>query len=164
MAGLAKTIALDVIAQMASQTVFLWSVPNYTAAYKRMYVDDLETMVPALAPTSVMAVVLAPIGGDTDRDGWGGDAVHCTVQIGMLLQILVANPENDAEMDPYEQFIDQMRLFLLSSRHFASVWDCVSAAPVLGDHYNSHLYEKSEFHVPFLLEFQYYGSAEGAGV
>ena len=164
MPGLAKTIALDVIAQMASQTAFTWSVPNYTAAYRRMYVDDLETMIPALTAASQMQIVLAPVGGDTDREGWGGDAVHCTVHLGMLLQILVADPENDAEMDPYEQFLDQVRLFLLSSRHFATNWDCISCNPVLGDHYNDHLYGKSEFHVPMGLEFQYYGSAEGAGV
>lgn len=170
--SLAKAIATDVFAQMttyAETTPF--AVTGFETEYQRMYVSDVENMEPAGSSDSKMQIVIAPIGGETERAGWGGDYVHCTVQLGLLLEIMVATAEVDGEkvvtdenIDAYEQFVDQLRLFLMGSRKFSTTWSCIKATPILGDHYNSHLMELSEFHVPFLLDFQFDGSAESAGV
>lgn len=154
-ASYAKTIATDVFAQLAAQNAAsAFAVSTYNAAFQRMYVSDLEDLTPAGDPSSEMQLVLAPVGTEYTRDGWGGARI--TVVLGMLFNIAVTTADGDVtdpNIDAYEQFVDQVCTFLVGGRLFAEVWSVEDPQPIFGDHYNDHLYDKSEFHVPVLIKF-----------
>jgi hypothetical protein len=155
MPGYAKQIALDVIAQLAAlNEAAPLAVPDYEAAFQRMYVTDLESLVPAGDPASKMQIVLAPVETVYERTGWGG--VRITVTLGLLFNIAVATAAGevtDERIDAYEQLVDEVCTFLVGPRLFAGSWSAKDPLPIFGDHYNDHLYEKSEFHVPVLVDF-----------
>ena len=155
MSSYAKTIADDVIAQLAAfHAATPLAVATYNAAFQRMYVTTLEDMIPAGDPTSELQIVLAPVETKYERTGWGGYRV--TVTLGILFNIAVATADGevtDANIDAYEQVVDQVCEFLIGARQFASTWSASEPMPIFGDHYNDHLYEKSEFHVPVLVDF-----------
>lgn len=159
-ASLAKLVATDIFAQMATfNEATPFAVSSYATEYQRMFVSDLENMQPAGTPGNQMAVVIAPVGGDVERAGTGpGNAVHCTIQLGLLLEIMVETAEVDGEkvvtdqnIDAYEQFVDQLRIWLMGQA-FSDHWWVSKTSAILGDHYNSHLMELGEFHVPVLLD------------
>ena len=83
-----------------------------------------------------------------ERAGTGpGNAVHCTIQLGLLLEIMVETAEVDGEkvvtdqnIDAYEQFVDQLRIWLMGQA-FSGHWWVSKTSAILGDHYNSHLME-----------------------
>jgi len=155
MAGYAKTIADDLIAQLeALNAASPLAVADFTASYDRMYLSDLESMQPAGDPASQMQIVIAPVGTEYQRTAYG--AVRPIVTLGILFQIAVATADGqvtDSNIDAYEELVDQVCVFLLGPRQFASVWNAKDPTPIYGDHYNAHLYEKSEFHVPVLVDF-----------
>ena len=169
--SLAKTIATDIFAQMAAyHEATPFAVASYATEYQRMFVSDLENMQPAGTPGNEMQVVIAPVGGDVERAGTGaGNAVDCTIQLGLLLEIMVETAEVDGEkvvtdpnIDAYEQFVDQLRIWLMG-QPFAGVWWVSKTSAILGDHYNSHLMELGEFHVPILLDLFCHATAATTG-
>lgn len=130
----------------------LWSI-SYAAQFERMYVTDLEAMAPAGDPASQMTVTFAPVSGEFERTGWGG--VRTTVSLGLLFNVMVQVADGvvtDPNIDAYEQFIDQVCTWLVGARKFATTWSLGDPKPIFGDHYNDHLYQKGELHVPVLLE------------
>lgn len=155
MSGYAKTIAEDVIAQLAATgETTPWPVTSFTAEYQRMYISDLETMEPAGGSTSEMQLVLAPVEEKYERTGWG--AMRTTVTIGILFAIKVEMANKvitDPNIDSYEQLVDAVCGWLIGPRYFAGTWNASDPVPVFGDHYNKHLNTKEEFHVPVLVDF-----------
>lgn len=156
--SLAQQIALDVIAQMAAEGAPSWPV-EMSAEYQRMYISDLETMEPAGGVTSKMQLVFCPAAENYERIGWGG--VRTTITLGLLFNVSVdvANGEvTDENIGAYEALVDQFNQWLMGPRKFASGFWASDPVTVKGDHYNDHLYEKSEFHVPVLIDFIYDGT------
>lgn len=145
----AKDIATDIIAQLAANPK-LFAIP-YTAAYRRQFVDATEKAAAPGTAASVLQLIFAPVDTDYERIGWG--AARITVTLGMLVTIQVADPTNDAEIDPLEEFVDVFATWLLGARQFATVFSAQKPTVIAGDHLNDHLYEKSEFHVPIIAEF-----------
>ena len=148
----AQQIALDVIAQM--QAAGNWPVPAVTAEYQRMYIADLESMAPAGGPTTEIQLVFAPAAENYERTGLGG--VRITVTIGILFDVMVAKQNGvvtDPNIDAYEALVDQFNTWLMGNRSFAGGFWASDPVTVKGDHYNDHLNEKSEFHVPVLVDF-----------
>jgi len=153
-ASYAETIATDVFAQMKAMPEGTWAVQGYNAVFDRMYISDLENLAPAGDPSSQFQIVLAPIGDDYERTGWG--AARITTSLGMLFNIAVttANGEiTDPNIQAYERFVDQVCTWLIGARKFAEVWSAAKPQPIKGDHYNNHLYNRSELHIPVLLDF-----------
>ncbi len=153
-ASYAKQIALDVIAQMQGDGAPTWAVSPLAAEYQRMYLDDLETMEPAGGANSEMQIVFAPIEPKTERCGTGG--VHITISLGVLFNVKVAMANKvitDPNIDAYECLVDQFITWLMGPRKFAEYFSALDPVCILGDHYNEHLYEKEEFHVPVLVDF-----------
>jgi hypothetical protein len=147
----AESLANDVIAQMGNQT---FAVSSYSASYQDMFVTDLETMAPAGSAGSEMQVIFAPVGGDTERTAWG--AVRNTETLGVLFQIAVDVADgvvNDTNLPSYRKFVNQFCDFLLGPRKFAVTWNAAAPKVIMGDHYNDHLYQKFEFHVPVIVDF-----------
>jgi len=154
----AEQIAADVIAQMAADGHPAWPVA-FSAEYSRMYISDLETMAPAGGATDQMALVFAPAAENYERVGWGG--VRITITIGILFDVMVttANGEvTDPQIGAYEALVDQITTWLMGPRKFAQGFWASDPVTVKGDHYNEHLYEKTEFHVPVLIDFIYDGT------
>jgi hypothetical protein len=150
----AKQIALDVIAQMQAEGAPAWAVSAFTAEYDRMYLSDLEVMAPAGGPTSELQLVFAPVEPKYERTGWGG--VRITITLGVLFDVMVTVANGivtDPNIDAYEALVDQFCTWLVGPRTFASMWSAKEPTAVFGDHYNDHLYEKGEFHVPVLVDF-----------
>jgi len=154
-ASYAKEVSLDVIAQLAAfNEVTPLVVPTYSAEFDRMYVSDLEDLAPAGGTTSQMQLVFAPIESKVERTGWG--AVRVTISIGILFNVAVTTANGvvtDPNIDAYEQMVDQVVTWLMGPRTFADGWSASDPMPIMGDHYNDHLYSKSEFHVPVLVDF-----------
>ena len=154
-ASYAKEISLDVIAQLAAfNTATPLAVPEYSAEFDRMYISDLEDLAPAGGVTSQMQLVFAPIETKVERTGWG--AVRVTVSLGILFNVAVTTANNavtDPKIDAYEQLVDQVVTWLMGPRFFAAGWCASDPLPIMGDHYNDHLFNKSEFHVPVLVDF-----------
>ena len=151
-ASYAKQIATDCIAQMAAEGHPAWTVP-LSAEFDRMYIDDLETMAPAGGATTEMQVVFAPVEPKVERTGWG--AVRITIALGILFNVMVQKQNGvvtDPNIDAYEQLIDQFLTWIMGPRKFAG-FSASEPIAVFGDHYNSHLNRKSEFHVPVLVDF-----------
>jgi hypothetical protein len=147
----AETLANDVIAQMSVQN---FAVDTYEASYVDMFVTDLETMIPAGNAGSVMQVIFAPVGSEDERTAWG--AVRNTQTLGVLFQIAVAvagGVVTDTNLSNYRKFVNQFCSFLLGPRKFATTWSATAPKAIMGDHYNNHLYQKFEFHVPVLVDF-----------
>ncbi len=150
----AKQIALDLIAQMQAEGAPEWVLPQFSAEYQRMYLSALETMAPAGGPTSQMQIVFAPVEPKYERIGWG--AVRIMVSLGVLFDVLVQKQNGvitDPNIDAYEFLVDQFCTWLMGPRKFAGGWCASDPVAILGDHYNDHLWEKSEFHVPVLIDF-----------
>ena len=152
-ASYAKQIATDVIAQMAAEGHPAWTVPM-SAEFDRMYIDNLETMAPAGGVTTAMQVVFAPVEPKVERTGGGG--VRITISMGILFSVMVQKQNGvvtDPNIDAYEQLIDQFLTWIMGPRTFAGGFSAFEPIAVFGDHYNSHLDRKSEFHVPVLVDF-----------
>jgi hypothetical protein len=156
-AGYAKTIALDVIAQLAAlNEATPLAVPEYEAGWDPMYVSDLDNMTPAGDPASQFQIVIAPVETKYSRTGWGGGPARVTVTLGILFQIAVTVADGevtDPNFDTYQLFVDQVCGFLVGSRLFAGVWSASEPMVILGDHFNDHLFQKLELHVPVLVDF-----------
>lgn len=151
MSGPAETIAKDIIEQMARK---LWVVEQYTAHFRRMYVVLLEDLTPAGDATSKMEVVFAPVGTEYERIGWG--AARKTVTLGILFRVAAKTARGevtDTQIDKYEEFVDEFCTWLVGPRKFATAWSARDPMPIFGDHFNDHLYDKGEFHVPVLVDF-----------
>jgi hypothetical protein len=142
----AKTIATDLIAQMADAE---WAIP-YTIAYRRMYIDALEKLPQAGSPNSKMKITLAPVQYENERIGWGAARVTCS--LGIICEIKIADPDNDDEIDPYEAFVESLSTFLIGARQFAG-WNSAAPKAIFGDEYISELYENRRFFVPILIDF-----------
>lgn len=152
-ASYAKQIATDCIAQMAAEGAPSWGVP-LSAEFDRMYLSDLEDMAPAGGATNQMQLVFAPVEEKYERTGSGG--VRITVTIGVLFDCMVTTANGvvtDPNIDAYDQLVDAFTTWLMGPRKFATLWCASDPVAVKGDHYNDHLYEKSEFHVPVLIDF-----------
>ena len=86
--------------------------------------------------------------------GWG--AARITITLGILFDVAVTTADGvvtDPNIDAYEALIDQFCTWLIGPRKFATYFSASEPTAVFGDHYNDHLYEKSEFHVPVLVDF-----------
>ena len=148
----AKQIAEDLIAQMAAEGHPAWAVPM-SAEFDRMYLSDLEDMAPAGGVTTEMQVVIAPVEPKWERS-WG--AARITITLGILFDVAVTTADGvvtDPNIDAYEALIDQFCTWLIGPRKFATYFSASEPTAVFGNHYNDHLYEKSEFHVPVLVDF-----------
>lgn len=150
MSGYPKTIATDVISQLATaQTAGDFDV-DFTATFKCEYVMNLETEIQDA--TREVAVIFVPIEINHDRPGWG--AIHSTVNLGMFVQVAVDDSQSATEMDPLETLIDDLALFLMGPRKFATYWECIGVKPIYGDHYNARLNNQGVFRVPCICQFQ----------
>lgn len=148
MSGYAKTVATDLIAQLAGAS---FDIP-YSISYNRMYITKLEDMEPAGSASSEMSIILAPVDLEYERTGWG--AMNVKLTIGMAFQIMVADVTSDAEMDPLEKFVDDVCGWLIGPRKFANgYWSALEPKPIYGDQYNEHLRTQGKFFVPCLLQF-----------
>lgn len=149
MSGSQKTIAADVIAQIEAAT--FWEIP-YTIAYRRMYIDALEKLPKAGTASSKMKISIAPVEYGNERTAWGAARVTCS--LGIICEIMVADPTNDAEVDPLEQFVEDLSTFLIGPRQFAGgLWNSSAPKAIFGDDYIGELYENSRFFVPILVDF-----------
>jgi hypothetical protein len=147
MSGNQKTIAVDIIAQVQAAT---WEIP-YTIAYRRMYIDALEKLPAAGTPDSKLKITIAPIEYNSERTGWG--AARVTASLGIVCEIMVADPTNDDEIDPLEQFVESLSTFFVGARKFATVWSAATPKAIFGDDYIGELYESSRFFVPIMIDF-----------
>lgn len=147
MSGHQKTIAADIIAQMALKT---WNL-DYSIAYRRMYIDALEELPPAGSANSKMKITIAPIEYNSERTGWGSARVTCS--LGLICEIMVANAEDDAEIDPLEEFVESLSTFFVGARKFASVWSAAAPKAIFGDEYIGELFQSTRFFVPIMIDF-----------
>ena len=154
----AEQIATSVIAALAGNGAPVWAVQGFTAEFQRMYLIDLEKLAPAGGATENMQMVFAPVEESYERPGWGG--VRITVTLGVLfnVKVLMANKEiTDPKLGDYERLVDQFVTWIMGAWKFGSddgyQFDARDPVVVKGDHYNDHLYEKEEFHVPVILDF-----------
>lgn len=148
MSGLAASLAADIISQLTEDASDFDIA--FSAEYKREYISKLDDL--AQPSTHQMTLILAPVDMTHNRDAWG--EVHSVITLGMAAQITVSNSSDAAEMDPSEKFVDDLAMYFCGARKFDSYWECTLCKPTYGDHYNNSLKEKSEFHVPILLQFQ----------
>ena len=71
-------------------------------------------MAPAEDPSSEFQLVVAPVGIDYERNGWGG--VRILVTLGLLFNIAVQVQDGevtDPNIDAYELFVDQVCTWLM---------------------------------------------------
>ncbi len=156
--SLAKQIALDVIAQMQAEGAPTWPV-EFSAEFHRDYISDLEDMAPAGGVTTQMQMVFAPAAENYERIGWGG--VRTIITMGLLFDVMIATQDGevtDPNIDAYEALVDQFNQWLMGPRKFAGGFWASDPVTVKGDHWNDHIYQKSEFHVPILVDFIYDGT------
>lgn len=151
----AATIAADIIAQLAEET-WAEAVP-YSIAYRRRYIDAMESLPPAGADSDLLKITIAPASFDPDRIGWGG--TRLTSALGIICEKRVADPDNATEIDPLETFVENLAQWFVGARHFASVWNAKEPKALFGDDYNSELYENMRFFVPVLVDFFCDGSS-----
>ena len=84
----------------------------------------------------------------------GCSGARFTVSLGILFNVKVQVQDGvviDPNIRAYELLIEQFGLWLIGPRKFAGVFCAQQPQAILGDHYNDHLWEKGEFHVPIKL-------------
>ena len=73
--------------------------------------------------------------------------------LGIICEIMVADPTDDAEVDPLETFVENLTAWLIGPRHFNEVFDAQKPQAIFGDDYIGELYESRRFFVPILVDF-----------